>query len=124
MVVSVVVPITAPWGEDGILDAETLATATAPTGVLTGALDEVLATTATVALDPMIPASIRLLGSAAPESAVEWLDRLEAGPDGRVRAVPTDERELVPCGIVFRSVGYQGVPIPGVPPIISSFVRS
>jgi hypothetical protein len=76
--ISVVVPITAPWGEDGILDAETLATATAPTGVLARELDEVLATTATVALDPMIPASIRLLGSAAPETAMDWLDRLEA----------------------------------------------
>jgi hypothetical protein len=78
LVLSVVVPVTAPWGEDAILDAETLATATAPTGVLTRELDEVLATTATVALDPMIPASIRLLGSAAPESAVDWLERLEA----------------------------------------------
>jgi hypothetical protein len=78
LVVSVVVPITAPWGEGGTLDAETLATATSPTGVLAHELDEVLATTATVALDPMIPASIRLLGSAAPESAVDWLDRLEA----------------------------------------------
>jgi hypothetical protein len=78
LVVSVVVPITAPWGEGGTLDAETLATATSPTGVLAHELDEVLATTATVALDPMIPASIRLIGSAAPESAVDWLDRLEA----------------------------------------------
>jgi hypothetical protein len=78
LVISVVAPLTAPWGEAGILDAETLATATAPTGVLTRELDEILATTATVGLDPMIPASIRLLGSTAPESAVEWLDRLEA----------------------------------------------
>ena len=31
------------------------------------------------------------------------------------RAVATGERELVECGIVFRSVGYQGVPLPGVP---------
>src|SRR5687768_13159448 len=31
------------------------------------------------------------------------------------RAVPTDERETVPCGIVFRSVGYHGVALPGVP---------
>jgi len=31
------------------------------------------------------------------------------------RAVATDERETVACGIVFRSVGYQGVPLPGVP---------
>jgi ferredoxin--NADP+ reductase len=34
---------------------------------------------------------------------------------GSVRAVPTDEREVIPCGIVFRSVGYQAIPLPGVP---------
>jgi ferredoxin--NADP+ reductase len=31
------------------------------------------------------------------------------------RAVPTDERETIACGIVFRSVGYRGVPLPGLP---------
>ena len=38
-------------------------------------------------------------------------------PDGRgsVRAEPTDEVETIPCGMVFRSVGYRGVAVPGVP---------
>jgi ferredoxin/flavodoxin---NADP+ reductase len=48
--------------------------------------------------------------------AVELVhNRLE--PDGRggLRAVPTGERETVPAGIVFRSVGYRGVALPGVP---------
>jgi ferredoxin--NADP+ reductase len=31
------------------------------------------------------------------------------------RAVPTGEHETVPCGIVFRSVGYRGTPVAGVP---------
>jgi ferredoxin--NADP+ reductase len=31
------------------------------------------------------------------------------------RAVAIDETETVPCGIVFRSVGYRGVELPGVP---------
>jgi ferredoxin/flavodoxin---NADP+ reductase len=31
------------------------------------------------------------------------------------RAVATDERETIPCGVVFRSVGYRGVALPGVP---------
>ena len=31
------------------------------------------------------------------------------------RAVPTEERETLECGIVFRSVGYRGVALPGVP---------
>ena len=42
-------------------------------------------------------------------------NRLDADDSGRVRAVPTDEREVIPCGIVFRSVGYRGVELPGVP---------
>jgi len=29
--------------------------------------------------------------------------------------VATEEREQIPCGIVFRSVGYQGVALQGVP---------
>lgn len=79
--VAVVVPITAPAADGGILDAEALAIATSPAGVLTRELDAVLPTSATIALDPMIPASIRLLGAAAPASARAWLDRLEAAPN-------------------------------------------
>ena len=30
-------------------------------------------------------------------------------------AVPTDERETIDCGLVFRSVGYRGVGLPDVP---------
>jgi ferredoxin--NADP+ reductase len=43
--------------------------------------------------------------------------RNELVPDGRggLRAVPTDERETIPCGLVLRSVGYRGMPVPGVP---------
>jgi ferredoxin--NADP+ reductase len=35
--------------------------------------------------------------------------------DGGARAVPTDRRETIECGLVFRSVGYRGVALPGVP---------
>jgi ferredoxin/flavodoxin---NADP+ reductase len=31
------------------------------------------------------------------------------------RAVATGDNETIPCGIVFRSVGYRGVALPGVP---------
>ncbi len=31
------------------------------------------------------------------------------------RAVATGERETIPCGVVFRSVGYRGIALPGVP---------
>jgi ferredoxin--NADP+ reductase len=41
-------------------------------------------------------------------------NRLEE-QDGRQVAVPTDEREKVDCGLVFRSVGYRGVGLPELP---------
>jgi len=42
-------------------------------------------------------------------------NRLEVDADGWVKAVATDERETLPCGVVFRSVGYRGVAVDGVP---------
>src|SRR6266511_2480924 len=35
--------------------------------------------------------------------------------DGRLAAVPTEERETVGCGLVFRSIGYQGIGLPDLP---------
>jgi ferredoxin--NADP+ reductase len=34
---------------------------------------------------------------------------------GRIVARPTGETETIPCGLVLRSVGYQGVALPGIP---------
>lgn len=79
--VSVVVPLTVRGDGTGLLDAEALQIATSPSGVLTRALNEVLETSATIALDPRIPASVRVLGAGAPASATAWLDRLEAAPN-------------------------------------------
>ena len=42
-------------------------------------------------------------------------NRLEAAADGSLRAVPTGDQEDIPAGLVFRSVGYQGVAIAGLP---------
>ena len=42
-------------------------------------------------------------------------NRLEPDPRGGVRAVATGEREVIPCGLVVRSIGYRGRPLPGVP---------
>jgi ferredoxin/flavodoxin---NADP+ reductase len=47
--------------------------------------------------------------------AVELVrNRLEE-QEGRLVAVPTDEHETIPCELVFRSIGYQGVGLPDVP---------
>jgi len=35
--------------------------------------------------------------------------------DGSVRARATDQEETIPVGLVFRSVGYRGVPLPEIP---------
>lgn len=40
---------------------------------------------------------------------------LESDGRGGVKAVPTDETRELPVGLVFRSVGYKGMPMPGVP---------
>ena len=58
---------------------------------------------------------VAIVGDGRVEAVEVVRNRLEAGPDGRVRAVAGEERETIPCGIVFRSVGYQGVGLPGVP---------
>jgi ferredoxin--NADP+ reductase len=35
--------------------------------------------------------------------------------DAHGRAVPTEIEEVIPCGLVVRSIGYRGRPLPGVP---------
>jgi len=42
-------------------------------------------------------------------------NRLQPTEAGTLRAEPTGEYEELPVGLVFRSVGYRGVPLPGVP---------
>jgi ferredoxin--NADP+ reductase len=58
---------------------------------------------------------VAVLGEARVEAVEVVRNELVADGDGRLRAVPTDRRELVPCGIVLRSVGYLGLPLPGLP---------
>ena len=58
------------------------------------------------------PKEIR--GNVRVASIVFERNRLE-GPPGKVRAIPTGELEELSCGLLFRSVGYRGVAIPGLP---------
>lgn len=80
--IGVVMPIVSPSTGDGLISAQDLATYTAPTGVLTRDLDGLENhSTVTVGIDPMIIASIRALGNAAPATATAWLERLSALPN-------------------------------------------
>ena len=80
--VSTVVPITSGLfvdADEPLLNSQHLAEQTAPGGRLNEILTAVEASpNTTVAIDPRILASIRVLGSAAPASALSWLDRLTA----------------------------------------------
>jgi hypothetical protein len=82
---AVIVPITAPADATGLISATSLAeyTATEPVGLLTRQLDAVIGTRAIIAIDPMVLASIRVLGTAAPASARAWLARFESASNER-----------------------------------------
>ncbi|MFI4985363.1 MAG: FAD-dependent oxidoreductase [Solirubrobacterales bacterium] len=48
--------------------------------------------------------------------AVELVrNELVADTDGALRALPTSETETMPAGLLFRAIGYRGVPLAGVP---------
>lgn len=58
---------------------------------------------------------VAILGDERVEAVELVHNRLEADESGALRAVATGEHETLPAGIVFRSVGYRGVELPGVP---------
>jgi ferredoxin--NADP+ reductase len=58
---------------------------------------------------------VAILGESRVEGVEVVRNELVAADGGSLRAVPTEARELIPCGVVFRSVGYRGVALPGVP---------
>lgn len=62
----------------GVLDESQLTALTGEQGRLRTRLDAATAAGATIAVDPMVLASIRLLGASAPASATAWLGDLEA----------------------------------------------
>ena len=58
---------------------------------------------------------VAIVGDGRVEAIEVVHNELVAGEDGRTRALAGERRETIPCGIVFRSVGYQGVALEGVP---------
>jgi ferredoxin--NADP+ reductase len=58
---------------------------------------------------------VAILGEDRVEGIELVRNRLEPDATGALRAVATGETERLECGIVFRSVGYRGVELPGLP---------
>ena len=58
---------------------------------------------------------VAILGEDRVEAIEVVRNRLEVDERGVPRAVSTEERETIPTGLVFRSVGYRGVALPEVP---------
>jgi ferredoxin--NADP+ reductase len=58
---------------------------------------------------------VELTGDGKVERIELVRNTLEPDDRGALRAVATDQRETLETGLVFRSVGYRGVPLPGVP---------
>ncbi|PPF79713.1 hypothetical protein C5B96_11820 [Subtercola sp. Z020] len=79
--VAVIMPLTVPAGSRGLLTPAELETYTASGGVLELKLDSVIGRQVTLAIDPMVIVSIRVLGTAAPQSALDWLARLASAPN-------------------------------------------
>jgi ferredoxin/flavodoxin---NADP+ reductase len=58
---------------------------------------------------------VAIVGDGRVEAVELVRNRLESSESGYVSAVATDEHQTLPAGLVFRSVGYHGVPLEGVP---------
>ncbi len=58
---------------------------------------------------------LEILGTDRVEGIRLGINRLEARADGTLSAVSTGAQETLECGLVLRSIGYRGIPIPGVP---------
>src|SRR5437867_3095365 len=58
---------------------------------------------------------VQILGEDKVEAIEVVRNELVPRADGSIRPVPTEEREVIPCGLVLRSVGYHGVALRDVP---------
>ena len=58
---------------------------------------------------------VELLGKDRVEAIKLVKNELYRSEDGSLRSRPTNEFETIPVGLVFRSIGYLGVALPGVP---------
>ncbi len=58
---------------------------------------------------------VEIKGAGKVEAIELVRNELEHGSDGRLRAQATHDHETLECGLVFRSIGYRGVPVEGLP---------
>lgn len=76
--VTMIAAMTVPEHKTGFIDSDLLEGYTSEFGLLTRELNQVIDRPVVIGIDPSIIASIRVLGSSAPASAVAWLERLDA----------------------------------------------
>lgn len=91
--VAIAVPITVPVQTEPLITAADLEQYTGSVGLLTRQLDAVAGLPVTLAVDPLIIVSIRVLGTDAPASSRAWLQRL-AGLSNDVVALPFADSDL------------------------------
>lgn len=58
---------------------------------------------------------VEIIGTDRVEAIKIVRNELYRADDGTLRPRPTNETEIIPVGLVFRSIGYMGVALPGVP---------
>lgn len=58
---------------------------------------------------------VEITGTERVEALEVVHNELYESEDGAIRARPTERRTTLPLGLVFRAIGYQGVPLPGIP---------
>ena len=105
--VATAVPLTAPGFTGAFIPADDLAVLTAPGGLLVRTLDAVAGRAVAIGVDPRIIASIRILGTEAPESATAFLDRLALAPNDTFALAWADADPLA-------TALAAGVPLPPV----------
>ncbi|OJX64103.1 MAG: hypothetical protein BGO95_02365 [Micrococcales bacterium 73-13] len=87
---AIVVALAAPPRASGLIPADELAALTADDGALAEALESVGAERVTLAVDPLIAASVNALGADAPASALAWTTRLDRAPQDRFPLLTAD----------------------------------
>lgn len=108
--------------EDMILNPESQAELDDPTnnkarknmGILTHLVEKPAAGKRKKIVIHFFRSPLEIKGTSAVESIILEKNTL-SGPSGAQKANGTGEKITLNCGVVFRSVGYRGVEIPGVP---------